>query len=325
MKINSLNLFIYEQKFFLEQTKNNLKSLCHEKNYNFLFYSIKKDNYTEMAKNIAKELYTSCFFYDKKVLFIKNISFLFSKKNINLNFLLNFFKEPIKNIILYLVEEKDNNFPPDIQEKINNYFIIEKQNKLSYQNLINHTKKLFEEDGFIVNSEIIYFLIKNTQNNLLLLKEEIQKIKLYYLSCSNKNIENIEIIKQLVASKDNNIFLFINSIINNSKMKNNFDLLNHLINHKYNSMFIIYQILQKLQEMILIQHLINEKKKEDEISTLLQYSLPKILNLIKEIKLLPMDKIENLFLIIFRMYYKVKQGFMDPESALKYLLIKQNI
>jgi DNA polymerase-3 subunit delta len=325
VQIDSLNLFIYEQKFFLEKTKNNLKSLCYEKNYNFLFYSIQKDNYTEMAKNIAKELYTSCFLYNKKVLFIENISFLFSQKNINLNFLLNFFKEPIQNIILYLVEEKDNNFPPDIQEKINNYFVIEKQNKLSYQNLINHTQKLFEEDGFVVNSKIISFLIKNTQNNLLLLKEEIQKIKLYYLSCSNKNIENIEIIKQLVASKDNSIFLFINSIINNSKTKDNSDLLNNLINQKYNSMFIIYQILQKLQEMILIQHLINEKKKEDEISTLLQYSLPKIFNLIKEIKLLPMDKIENLFLILFRMYYKVKQGFMDSESALKYLLIKQNI
>ncbi|AYJ01256.1 DNA polymerase III subunit delta [Candidatus Phytoplasma ziziphi] len=325
MKINSLNLFIYEQKFFLEKIKNNLKSLCYEKNYNFLFYSIQKDNYPEIAQNIDKELYTSCFFYVKKVLFIENISFLFSKKNINLNFLLNFFKDPENNIIIYLVEEKDNNFPLDIQEKINNYFIIEKQNKLSYQNLINHTQKLFEEDGFVVTSKIISFLIQKTQNNLLLLQEEIQKIKLYYLSCSNKNIENIEIIKQLVVSTDDSVFLFINSIINNSKMKDNFDLLDNLINHKYNSMFIIYQILQKLQEMILIQHLINEKKREVEISTLLQYSLPKTFNLIKEIKLLSMDKIENLFLILFKIYYKVKQGLIEPEKALRYLWINQNI
>ncbi|MGM1458854.1 MAG: DNA polymerase III subunit delta, partial [Columbia Basin potato purple top phytoplasma] len=82
--MHSLNLFIYNQEFFLEKEKNNLKNLCKQKNYQFLFYYIQMNNYIEIAQNIAKELYTSSFFYDKKILFIENLSFLMQKKNINL-------------------------------------------------------------------------------------------------------------------------------------------------------------------------------------------------------------------------------------------------
>lgn len=322
--MHSLNLFIYNQEFFLEKEKNNLKNLCKQKNYHFLFYSIQINNYLEIAQNIAKELYTSSFFYDKKILFIENLSLLMQKQNINLNFLLNFFEKPQENIILYLAEEKDNNFTSDIQEQIYKNFHIYKKNKLSCKDLFKYTKEQFTNDGFIINSEIVYFIIHTIKNNLFLLKEEIQKIKLYHLSTQTKEIKNLDIIKKLIFyHQDENIFSFIKSVLNDDDInKKNIHLLcENLINKKKDPVLFIYQILNKLQGMLLIKHLIIENKKENEISNILQYPIEKAFFLIKEIKLLPLNKIENLFSIFFDLYYKFKKEIIKNENNLKYLLI----
>lgn len=77
MKNNSLNLIIYEEKHSLEEEQNNLKNLCQTQNYHFLFYSIQEDNYMEMAKDIAKELFTSSFFIIKKSCLLKIFLFIY--------------------------------------------------------------------------------------------------------------------------------------------------------------------------------------------------------------------------------------------------------
>ncbi|WP_341266574.1 DNA polymerase III subunit delta [Candidatus Phytoplasma fraxini] len=323
MKNNYLNLFIYEEKNALKEAKHNLKDLCQKQNYQFLFFSIQEDNYMTMAKNIAKELFTGSFLYNKKVLFIENISFLFFKKNINLKFLLDFFGKPNKNIIIHLNETKQNNFPEDIQKKININFNIKKKYKLNDQNLFNYIKNNFQQEGFTIHPNVISFLHKKTKKNLSLLKQDIQKIKLYYASISDKQINNIEIIKQLIFIKDENIFSFIKSIINNSNAKDSFLLLESIINNKKDPVYIIYQILHKLQDMILLQHLLNEGKTENEISNILQYHTEKTFFLIKEMKFLSINKIKNLLLKFINLYYKIKKGHINGTQGLKFLIINR--
>ncbi|MDV3196293.1 MAG: DNA polymerase III subunit delta [Candidatus Phytoplasma stylosanthis] len=321
MKIHSLNLIFHYQKFFLEETKKNLKNICKKNNYHFLFYSIDVNNYIEIIKKIIQELYTSSFFYDKKVLFIENISFLFQKKNINLDFLLNFFKEPKNNIIIYLSEER-NNFPSDIQKKIYPYFKISKKYKFSFQDLFEYVKKSFKKDNFFITDEIIYLLIHKTNNNLFSLKEEIKKNKLYHFD--SKKITDPKIVEKLVFTKeDKNIFLFIKDIIQKEKKLENFYLFEYLINKKENPFFIIYQILKKLEEMIIVKYLLNEKKTHNDISNIFKYSLEKTFFLVKETNLLSLEKMKNLFLVFFELYSKTKKENIKPINSLKSFLIKE--
>lgn len=146
--------------------------------------------------------------------------------------MLDFFNKPDENIIIYLNETKENNFPSDIQKKINTKFNIKRKYKLTDQNLYNYIQKIFKQEGFTIFPNIIYFLNKKTKKNLSLLKEEIKKIKLYYLSSADKKINDIKIIKQLIFLKDESVFLFIKSVINNSNAKEAFLLFEDLINKK---------------------------------------------------------------------------------------------
>ncbi|QTX02888.1 DNA polymerase III subunit delta [Candidatus Phytoplasma luffae] len=323
MEIKNLNLLINYQEFFLKETKDKIKQICKEKNYHFLFYSIDNNNYFQMIRKISGELYTSSFFYDKKVLFIENLSIIFWKKKINIDFLLDFFKNPQKNIIIYIHEEK-NNFPTELRKKIYPFFDITKQNKFSFKHLFDYTKDSFEKDGFKIKNSIITFLIKKTNNDLFLLKEEIQKNKIY--NYESKNIQDISITEKLFASsQEQNIFLLINAIINNNKETNNLELFEKLINKKESPFFIIYQILNKLEQIINIKYLINKKKTNNQISEILKYSPQKTFYLINEAKLASTEKIQNLFLILFDLYHQMKKGTINPIDGFKNFLIKQII
>ncbi|MEZ0180383.1 DNA polymerase III subunit delta, partial ['Camptotheca acuminata' phytoplasma] len=268
-----------------------------------------------------QELFTGSFFYEKKVLFIENLSLVFSKKNIKFDFIIDFFTKPNENIIIYLNEEK-NKFPAEIKKQIYRYFNIVKKDKITAQKLFEYTKEEFEKDDFKIKKEIICLLIKKIHNNLFVLKEEIEKIKIYHLE--NKNIDDIKIIENLVSdSEEKNIFLLIKSIIRNNFKIENLQLLQYLISKKENTFFIVYQILNKLEEMIIVRDFMNQNKTNNEIASLLKYSVEKTFFLTKETKTLSIEKIKDLFLIFFDLYYKMKKGILKPQHVLQKILIKQ--
>ncbi|PQP79286.1 DNA polymerase III subunit delta, partial [Candidatus Phytoplasma phoenicium] len=124
MKINLLNLFICPELFFIEQQKKNLQKFCEENNYQFLKQTVEKDNHEKILNFLKQELYTNSFFFIKKFIFIQNISVLFKNKNIDLVFFNNYWDKPRNDIIIYLVETKENDFPPNINQKIKNFFYI---------------------------------------------------------------------------------------------------------------------------------------------------------------------------------------------------------
>ncbi|MEZ0180506.1 DNA polymerase III subunit delta, partial ['Camptotheca acuminata' phytoplasma] len=98
MELNhNLNLLLNYQKFFIEEEKKEIKKICQIKNYQFLFFSLDENNYIQETKKIAQELFTGSFFYEKKVLFIENLSLVFSKKNIKFDFIIDFFTKPNEN------------------------------------------------------------------------------------------------------------------------------------------------------------------------------------------------------------------------------------
>ncbi|MDV3173619.1 MAG: hypothetical protein Q8783_00685 [Candidatus Phytoplasma stylosanthis] len=96
-----------------------------------------------------------------------------------------------------------------------------------------------------------------------------------------------------------------------------------MINKKENPFFIIYQILKKLEEMIIVKYLLNKNKTHNDISNIFKYSLEKTFFLVKETNLLPLEKMKNLFLVFFELYSKTKKENIKPINSLKSFLIKE--
>ncbi|TVY12155.1 DNA polymerase III subunit delta [Candidatus Phytoplasma pini] len=320
MKINNLNLLIYYQTFSLNEKKKKIKNFCKENNYHFLNYKITKENYIKKIQNIKEELYTNSFFYDKKLIFIENISLLFLQKKINLSFLKNYFLNPREDIFFYLLEEK-NDLSLDLVEKLKKSFKnfdIKIFEKIEGKQLFNYILKIFEKDNFHINHNIINKLIEQTNGDLYLLHEEIKKIKLYFLK--NKKIENEKIIEQIIYKKERNIFKIINSIINSENYINSFKIIKE---NKDDIPNLIYQMVYQLHKIIMIRFYIKEKINDFKISNSLKCSLSQTRFLIKENKFLDEIKINNLFLFFLNLHYQIKKGSKNYINNLEIFLIKQ--
>ncbi|WP_210352259.1 DNA polymerase III subunit delta [Texas Phoenix palm phytoplasma] len=308
MKIYPLNLFFCNQIFFLEQKKNILKNFCKKKNYHFLNYKINKDNFTKIIQEIKKELFTSSFFYEKKILFIENLLFIYSIKKIKLSFLLNYFENNRGDIIIFLTEEK-NNIPSYFQKIINQKFNIKIQPKIYSNNLFQYISNIFKKDNFIIKDKIINQIIEKTYGNFFLLNSEIKKIKLFHLS--NKKIYDEEIINQIIYNEEEKTFSYIKEIIQNQEKINFILFFNKFIKNKKKDFVFFYKIINKLKELIIIKILLNEKTSEGDISFILNCKLNKTYLLIKEAQILNYDKMVSLFLNFSEIYYKLKKNYYN--------------
>ncbi|WIA07505.1 MAG: DNA polymerase III subunit delta [Candidatus Phytoplasma cynodontis] len=324
MRIYNLNLFFYKQDFFKENKKNILKKFCDKNNYFFVNYKLEKENYKNIIQNIEQELYTSSFFFNKKIIFIENISLLFNNENknhINLEFLFNYFSNPRKDIYLCLTEKKDI-FPLNIKKKLEKNFFIHEFNQIETKELISYISNLFQKDNFIIKKRIIYKIIEKTYGNLLLLNQEINKIKIYFHDIHNKNINDEEdIIEELVYSENKNIFLLINSILEKNKLIENFFLFKKLIHQKQNFTLTINQILKKMKDIILIKNLIKQKKNKYKITHILNLSINEIEFLISKTKKIDTKKIKNLFLFFIKIFYEIKKKKILNKKSLEIFIL----
>lgn len=318
MKMHSLNLLFYSQLFFLEQKKASLKKDCQTNNYQFINYKLENDNCLQVIEQLKQELFTNSFFFNKKIIFIENISLLFLQKDIS--FWLDYIEKPNPNIIIYITAEKDN-FPAHIREKIKKTFNEEKIINLSEKDLITYVANLFKKDNFFIEKKIIPQLIQKTNGNLFLLNEEIKKIKLYHHS--DRVIFDMKSIDKLVYSEEQNIFSLIHSIIDIKNPIDGFLIFKEMMKQKTDVFLIIHQILKKLQELIIVKTLINKKKSPKEIAFILKFPPTKTYYLMKESQTLNEEKITNLFLSLLDLSYQIKKGVLDPKINLEMFFMKK--
>lgn len=318
MKMHSLNLLFYSQLFFLEQKKDSLKKDCKKKNYLFINYKLESDNCLQVIKQLKQDLFTNSFFFNKKIIFIENISLFFLQKDIS--FWFDYIEKPNPDIIMYIALEKYN-FPSYISKKIKKNFKEEKIINISDQDLFSYVSDVFKKDNFLIEKKIIQKLIKKTNGNLFLLNEEIKKIKLYHYS--DIVILNENKIDQLVYSEEQNIFHLINSIIDIRNPIDGFLIFKEMMKQKKDIFLIIHQILKKIQELIIVKTLINKKKNQKEISFILKFSLTKTYYLVKESRNLNEEKITNLFLSLLELFYQIKKGALDPKINLEMFFMRK--
>ncbi|XXP77504.1 MAG: DNA polymerase III subunit delta [Lettuce witches'-broom phytoplasma] len=316
--MHSLNLLFYSQLFFLEQKKDFLKKDCQTNNYQFINYKLESDNCLQVIEQLKQELFTNSFFFNKKIIFIENISLLFLQKDIS--FWLDYIEKPNPNIIMYITAEKDN-FPAHIRDKINKKFNEEKIINLSEKDLISYVSDLFKKDNFFIEKKIIPQLIQKTNGNLFLLNEEIKKIKLYHHS--DRVIFDMKSIDKLVYSEEQNIFSLIHSIIDIKSPIDVFLIFKEMIKQKKDVFLIIHQILKKIQELIIVKALINKKKSQKEIAFILKFPPTKTYYLMKESQTLNEEKITNLFLSLLDLLYQIKKGVLEPKINLEMFFMKK--
>ena len=176
-------------------------------------YNLEIDNF----KDIIEDANTISLFADKKAIIVNN-SYLFTGNSIkNENdpeLFLDYFKNVNPDsIIIFIVDSEKLDERKKIVKEIKKIGTVKDFNQKN--DLTDILKNMFE--GYNISIQDIRFMIDRCGNNLDILSQEVNKIKIY--KDEDKNITKEDIINLTSKNIDIDIFGFVDTIVNKNKNK----------------------------------------------------------------------------------------------------------
>lgn len=176
-------------------------------------YNLEIDNF----KDIIEDANTISLFADKKAIIVNN-SYIFTGKNIKSDNDPELFLDYFKNInpdsiIIFTVDSEKLDERKKLVKEIKKVGTVRDFNKKN--DLTDILKNMFE--GYSISIQDIRFMIDRCGNNLDILSQEANKIKIY--KDTDKNITREDIINLTSKNIDIDIFGFVDTIVNKNKNK----------------------------------------------------------------------------------------------------------
>ena len=211
-----MNYLIYGlESFFIDKE---IKKIIEKEKVDELAIS-RYDLENDLIDNILEDAETISLFDDKKIIIVDN-AYIFTRKPVkntleqNLDLLINYLNNSNPNtIIIFNIEYEKIDSVKKITKLIKAKGFVKEFNKNN--NLNSVVKDLFED--YKIDNSSINFLIDRVGNNLLILEQEITKLKNYKLEDKIINKSDIETLvhKNIVLD----IFKLIDFIVNKNKEK----------------------------------------------------------------------------------------------------------
>lgn len=285
-------------------------------------YNVNKDNIIKYNLEntsinlIIDDAETYSMFDDQKIIIIENSYIFTGKKGIEQN--------------IELLENYLNNYNPNtiliftiINEKLDERKKIVKQiNKVGQvKNLVSNDIRLFIKNSFeeykISNTDI-NLLIERVGNNLSILNNEIEKIKIY--KDNDKQINTNDIIELTTKSVDTDIFKFIDNIIN----KNKSDVLetyDELIKLGEEPIKIIVMLANQFRLMYQVKGLTKKGYSEKDIAKLLDIHPYRVKLSLGKSKSFSDDKLLDILKQLANLDSDIKKGKIDKYLGLELFIL----
>ena len=298
---------------------NEVNKIIHDNNIDEV--NISRYNLEEvLLKDIIEDANTISLFSDKKLIIVDN-SYIFirtTKKVIeqDTDILIEYLNKPNPDTILIFII---NNEKIDSVKKICKLIGVKGSIKEfnTPTNISSYVSKLF--DDYKIDNNCINLLIKRVGNNLNLLKEEVDKLKIYKID--DKTITREDIINLTNKNVDTNIFTFIDNIINKNK-KDALNTYQEMLKMNEEPIKIIIMLANKFRLMYQACELSKKGYSIDEIADKLnskrypvQLAIEKGYKYDSKVLLNNLDELADLDA-------NIKMGLIDKEIALELFILK---
>lgn len=206
-----MNYLLYgTEKFLIDKEIKNIINKNNIEEINISKYDLELNTLNE----ILDDANTVSLFSNNKLIIVEN-AFIFSrvqnKKIDNVEVLENYLKNSSDTIIIFINNNEKIDSVKKIVKLIKEKGIIKEFNPL--KNINNTVKNMF--DDYKISDSSINLLIDRVGNNLELIYQEVEKLKIYKIddkTIINKDIEDI-----VVENINIDIFKFVDDIINKNK------------------------------------------------------------------------------------------------------------
>lgn len=260
-------------------------------------------------------------FSDKKYIVCSNSYILSASKTKlehNIDDLIDYINNPVKTtIIIFIV----NTEKLDSRKKVNTLLskcadIIE-CNEMSSEQIFNYTKNIFVKNNINISDNLIKYLIDRLNSDINFISNEVDKLILYGEVITKEVIDGL-----VFESIDDNIFSFIDSIMNNDKKKM-FSIYEESVKNGLEPIQIIAMLAQEFRVIYQVRILTKKGYLEKDIMNILdiykigriKFAKNKIRNISDEKILGQIEKLANLDILI-------KTGEIDKFVAFEEYLLK---
>ncbi len=310
-----MNYLLYgQEQFLIDKEVKNIISKSNIEEINISKYDLEFNT----IKEILEDANTISLFDNNKLIIVEN-AFIFSrtssKKIDDIDLLEEYLKNSNQNTIIIFIDnqEKIDNVKK-IVKLIHSNGIIKEFNKEKY---ITKTVKTMFDDYKINNSDIEYF-IKRVGNNLEIIYQEIEKLKIYKID--DKKITREDIDNICIEFIDVDIFKFVDDIINKNK-KNAIKTYKELLKINEEPIKIIALIASKFRLMYQASTLTRKGYTEENISEILGvHKYPVHLAITTGYKYNPKVLLNYLDLLA-DLDIGIKTGTKDKELALELFIL----
>ena len=257
-----MNYLLYgTEKFLIDKEVKDIMTKHNIEEINISKYDLEINSLNE----ILDDANTVSLFSNNKLIIVEN-AYLFSrtqnKKIDNVEILENYLKNSSETIIIFINNNEKIDSVKKIVKLIKEKGVIKEFNPL--KNISSTVKSMF--DDYNISDSSINLLIDRVGNNLELIYQEVEKLKIYKIDdkiITNKDIEDI-----VVENINIDIFKFVDDIINKNK-KDAIKTYKELLKLNEEPIKIIALLASKFRLMYQVNKLAKKGYTEENISQIL--------------------------------------------------------
>lgn len=311
------NIYVYisEDDFLLEEAKKEFISKKDVDPFNISSYNFSTSDPLE----ILSELTTMSLLGDEKIVVLSEPDFLKStyKDEEVVSKYKKYFSNPNPDTTLLIL----SNFNLDPKLEIN-YILqansdIKVFDTLTKDNLNNFIIEELKKEDYTIDSEALTELVLRTDGDLKLIKNELEKLKLYQ---ANKHI-TLKTVKLMVTRNlEDNIFTLLNAFVSNDT-KSLLDIYDDFMALNMDEMHIISAMSNKLEEILYTKVLMKQGLGKDQIAGYFKVKPGRAYYMMQSAKGMREDSIIDLIKRITDLDYKIKSGQIDKKLGLQLFIL----
>ncbi len=278
--------------------------------------NIIKYDYNDITiDTVIEEISYLDLFGDKKLIILYNSKFLTSEETLDNKYFEDYINNKNQVNYLFLITNNENlDERKKIVKLLRKNYEVKEFNKFSEYDAYKYVNELFKTDGYVIEEKAIKEIVSRLSSNICMIKNEVDKLKLYKLE--DKNITLNDVLNITSQLPEDNVFKIVDALISNNK-EEIFKLYDDFKLNGVDEIALIALIANQFRFMYQVKVLMSDGKNKNEIISILKSHPYKTEITMKKISMYSEEKLLDILYNLSLIDVSIKTGEVDKGYALE--------
>lgn len=311
---NLINVLYGKNDFLINEELNKLIKKHKVEDININRYDLLETN----SDDVLEDLVTISFFSNNKIIIVDNFKELINMSEDILNDWVNYFKSPNPDVFLYIVLNDLISQEFLIGKTLMQYAKIIEIKDLSGSELSKYIINYLEAEKYSIENKALKELMLRTNNDLNLIMQELNKLKLY--KYENKKINFNDIEKLVSRNLEENIYELTNNLLKGGTNKT-IEIYYDLLVNNEDPIRIMNNVSNRIRQLIHTKLLIRKSYTQNDIMKHFNIGSGQAYYLMKDSKEISLETLEDILKSLTDLDYDIKTGRIDKQLGFEIFIL----